>query len=74
MKASSKRNHFDVITSKCRPDRHHCVGQVSYRYLAAANYMPPLTTAYHFVVNLQQIAMQRDTYIPWPGAEEVGPD
>ena len=21
-------NHFDVITSKCWPDRHHCVGQV----------------------------------------------
>ena len=28
MKASSKQNHFDVITSKCRPDRHYCVGQV----------------------------------------------
>ena len=29
----------------------------SYRYLAVANYMQ---TAYHFVVNLQQIATQRD--------------
>ena len=28
MKGSSKRNHFDVITSKCRPVRHHCVGHV----------------------------------------------
>ena len=26
MNTSSKWNHFDIITSKCRPDRHHCVG------------------------------------------------
>ena len=26
--ASSKQNHFDIITSKCWPDRHLCVGQV----------------------------------------------
>ena len=36
----SKRNHFDVISSKCRQDRQHCVGQVSYRYLTATNGMP----------------------------------
>ena len=55
MKASSKRNHFDVGASKCRPDRHHCVGH--YRSPVACR---TLTTAYHFVVNLQQIATQRD--------------
>ena len=28
MKASSKQNHFDVITSKFRRARNYCVGQV----------------------------------------------
>ena len=42
MKASSKRNHFDVITSKCRPDRHHCVGQVFLSLPNSRQWMPPV--------------------------------
>ena len=53
MKVSSKRNYFDVIASKYRPDRHHCASQV---FLSQPNRHQlytcrTLTTAYHFVVN-----------------------
>ena len=59
MKASSKRNHFDVIASKCRPDHHHCVGQVFLSLPTAASGRPHVDDPCHFVVNLQQIAAQR---------------
>ena len=61
-----------TLTSKCRPNHLHCIGQIflpepNRRQCHVDKCWCPLyiglllTTFYHFDVNLQQIAMQVDT-------------
>ena len=54
MKASSKQNHFDVITSKVRRtrrNRDYCVGQV---FLSVV-YMPTMNYSYLYLAELRSI-------------------
>ena len=51
MKASSKRNHFDVITSKFRLDHDYCVGQV---FLSVVQ-PPTMNYSYIHLVEIQQM-------------------
>ena len=51
MKASSKQNHFDVITSKVRRNRDYCVGQV---FLSVV-YMPTMNYSCLYLAELRSI-------------------
>ena len=51
MKASSKQNHFDVITSRVRRNRDYCVGQV---FLSVAQ-PPPMNNSYIYLAELRSI-------------------
>ena len=55
-----KRNHFNVITSKCQLDRHHCVGQV---FLSLPNHRPwrwwPLTICCKFTATAGRLDFLR---------------
>ena len=51
MKASSKQNHFDVITSKVRRNRDYCVGQV---FLSVV-YMPTMNYSCLYLAELRSV-------------------
>ena len=54
MKASSKRNHFDVITDLTAT---MVWARFSYRYLTAANYMQPVDDRLPLLIATQRSAL-----------------